>query len=271
MKPVPFLAFRKSPAPPCLPEPLKRQVEEGIRNPRIGHRPPTVSETLLQAIDDSGLNLDQLCDRMAKPGSKTRITLHFLTKTLSEDMPEMWVQMRILKALEIRWEDYQRIIEANEAAMRSCWDRERQASAVYREYRNFGPRLLALFRDDVDVHNHGAEDLLRMTRLVDMRGSKDFNPPSVIEMGRTIACHPDTCSHPATRSRYPISGFRYYQLPDEIHDFDPQGNLLATGDMLLHPPPGLKVAPTARACCGGAIRSKVKMPPIPLRKKPRSR
>lgn len=80
-------------------------------------------------------------------------------------------------------------------------------------------------------------------------------------MAQTIATSPNLGFPPTITNSYNIGGYRYYRLPDEDHDFDLQGNLIASGDPSLDPPPDLHAMQLKAICCGGVFRPKTKLIP----------
>jgi hypothetical protein len=67
-------------------------------------------------------------------------------------------------------------------------------------------------------------------------------------VGQAIAKHLASRPPQADNERYPVAAYRYHRLPNEIYDFDIQGNLLASGDANMEPPPGLMVVKISGRC-----------------------
>jgi hypothetical protein len=82
-----------------------------------------------------------------------------------------------------------------------------------------------------------------------MKPEKDpFNPPSAEAVGQAIAKHLASRPPQADNERYPVAAYRYHRLPNEIYDFDLQGNLLASGNANMEAPPGLMVVKISGRC-----------------------
>ena len=255
--PIQFQPFRLNPKPPVLPQWIVDACKEGIAHANATSTTPFMAGTLQGMIEASGLRIEELCERMQKPGAKTQITPEFLAEALADDMPESWVQMRILKALGISWDDYERVIHSNIEASNRAHQVSQPLRDAYAHYQRYGPRVHALVKDPLSKHVHGTDELLRLHRLLKLETQSCFDPPTAETMAQTIATSPDLGFPPLITNSYTVAGYRYYRLPDEVHDFDLQGNHLASGRPHLEPPPGLQI-PQIHACCGGVIRPKVK-------------
>ena len=247
MKAVKFYSTRTSPKPPCLPQGFLEGLPEEIRRLREPLYIPCqgISEILRGEIEASGLGWEELCERMRKPGDETEITPQYLDKVLAqnspENSPEMWLQLRIFKALHIQWDDFSRMVEAkNEMGFKAC-DRIGAHVEALRSYAKYGPHLFGLFKAEERSPYFDSSQPPELRQL-NMRLEKDpFNPPSAEAVGHAIAKHLATRAPQADNERDAVAAYRYHRLPNEFHDFDLKGNLLASGDSSMDAPPGLTV------------------------------
>ena len=74
--------------------------------PKVPHYEIQPGRYLIPFIDDSGLSLEEICQRMQLPHSNTAITARTIEKTLTSGDPEMWIISRLFKALKLDWEDF---------------------------------------------------------------------------------------------------------------------------------------------------------------------
>jgi hypothetical protein len=104
-----------------------------------------------------------------------------------------------------------------------------------------------------------------------MKPEKDpFNPPSAEAVGQAIAKHLASRPPQADNERYPVAAYRYHRLPNEIYDFDLQGNLLASGNANMEAPPGLMVVKISGRC-GCCYMPMRKVVPTVIRQKAKSK
>lgn len=251
MKAVKFYSTRTSPKPPCLPQGLLGELREEIR--RLQDEPLNIhwqsdSEILRGEIEASGLGWEELCERMRKPGGKTEITPQYLDMVLAEDGPEMWLQLRILKALHIQWDDFMRIAEAKNEMASKASDRNYAHVMALKSYAKYGPHLFGLFKAEERSPYFGSSKPPELRQLNMKLEKAPFNPPSAEAVGHGIAKHLATRPPLAVSERYAVAAYRYHRLPNEFHDFDLRGNLLASGDANLEAPPGLMVVKISGRC-----------------------
>jgi hypothetical protein len=251
MKAAKFYSTRNSPKPPSLPQGLLDELREEIRclqdDPLEIHW-QSVSEILRDKIKSSGLSWEELCERMRKPEGKTEITPQYLDTVLSQDSPETWLQIRILKALQIQWDDFRRIVKANDEIMSKAYDRNIAHVKALKSYAKYGPHLFGLFKAEERSPYCSASKPPEFRQL-NMKPEKDpFNPPSAEAVGQAIAKHLASRPPQADNERYPVAAYRYHRLPNEIYDFDLQGNLLASGNANMEAPPGLMVVKISGRC-----------------------
>lgn len=261
----PFHPFRKNPPIPVLPE----WVIDALDHPKLPefHFTRTHAEYILPFIDASGLSLDEICQRMQRPGGKTPITPKLLEKALIDDYPETWILCRLFKALDVPWEGY-RIYEEEQSAFRDkALKTKRRAQDLLNSYRNQGPCLYALQTPESWFATAGFADPYHLTRQVKTSRKNEFHPPTAEEMAAVIATQPETCAHPHAQDLHIIGGYLYHRLPGELHAYDLQGQIIASGDLTLPLPGHLMVTKPRRAHIS---IPKIQRPPIPVPKsKPR--
>ena len=249
MKTIKF--YRRPPQKSYLPQWLEDELRvsiQSVENSGCGMKVPTVSDTLIEAIEATGIDREELCERMKKPGGKTEITPHYLDLMLAQESPEMWLQMRILKALQIKWEDYSRIIDANNKMRQKVYDRYDAHIKALQNYSEYGPHLFGLIKAEQNYSIYHSSKSPAFKRLM-MKPNKDhFDPPSAEAIGDAIANHPDICAERQENQRLGIAAYRYHRLPNEVYDIDLQGNLIASGDANMDPPPGLMVVKISGRC-----------------------
>jgi hypothetical protein len=259
MQAIRFQPFRLSPVAPVLPKWVLDQINNATQRPDYLPAYPKESDILIPAIQASGLTHEELCERMERRDSKTRITSEFIKQQLADEGMDSWFKMRLLKALDIPWENFRSTIDELEECFYKAYQKWEFIQKSHEQYREYGPRLFALIKDEYPHTIHSTSELLLLTRIIDMSKGVEFDPPSVETMAFNIAKRPESCTHKRIHKTFTIGGYFYYRLPDEVHCFDTQGNLLTSGDTTLHPPSGLRIIELIVR--GVRVRSSVKIPP----------
>jgi hypothetical protein len=257
---ISFLPYRLKPTPPKLPDWILEQLIDENEYPDFADSFPSASRVLRPLIEASGLSHEELCERMYRREGKTQITPEYIDQALANPEMESWLISRFLKALGIDWNDYRSAMEQQDKVFSEIYDKYNETCKLHKAYRDYGPRLFALVKESYDMPFYGGKDLLLLTRAVDTRKMKEFDPPSTKAISEIIAKDPLTCSYQKTRERFPINSYLYYRLPNEIHSYDLNGKLIASGDASLQPPHSSKAMKMC-ACCGGVVRNKKRVPP----------
>lgn len=257
----PFHPFRKNPPIPALPA----WVIDELDHTKLSqvHFTRTHAEYLLPFIDASGLSLYEICQRMQRPGGKTLITPKLLEETLTSDSPETWILSRLFKALDVPWEGY-RVYEEEQSALRDkALKTKWSAQDLLNRYRRQGPCLHALQTPESWLATAGFADPYHLTRQLKTGGKAKFHPPTAEEMAAVIATQPETCAHPHTQDLHIIGGYLYHRLPGELHLYDLQGQIIASGDLTLPLPGHLMLTKPRRVHIS---IPKIQRPPIPTHK-----
>jgi hypothetical protein len=258
MKPHPFRPFRRNPPTAGLPA----WVIKELGHTKLPEVPDTRTHSayILPFIDASGLSLDEICERMQRPEGKTLITPELLEKTLINDSPETWILCRLFKALDVPWEGY-RVYEAEQSALRDkALETKWSAQDLLNRYRRQGPCLHALQTPESWFATAGFADPYHLTRQIRTGRKNEFHPPTAEEMAAVITTQPETCAHPHAQDLHIIGGYLYHRLPDELHLFDLQGQIIASGDLTLPLPGHLMLTKPRRV---HVSIPKIQRPPIP--------
>ena len=224
---------------------------------------PSASRILRPLIEASGLSREELCERMYRREGKTQINPEYIYQALANPEMESWLISRFLKALGIDWNDYRSAFEQQDKVYSEIFDNYIETRNLHKAYRDYGPRLFALVKESCDMPFYEGKDLLLLTRAVDTRKMKEFDPPSAKAISEIIAKDPLMCSYQKTREQFPINGYLYYRLPNEVHSYDLNGKLIASGDARLQPPHGSKIM---KAKSMGVMIRKKKLIPPPFKK-----
>lgn len=231
----PFRPFRREPTTPVLPA----WAIDKLDHPQLPEVPDVGSlSTYIQPfINASGLSLGEICQRMQHPICKTLITPKLLEESLTSYSMETWIACRLFKALEVPWDGYRLYQEEqssrHDKALKTRWDAEYHINY----YRRHGPCLHALQTTESWCATAGFADPYHLTRQVKAGATNNFNPPDVEQMAAIIRAQPETCAHPHAQVLHIIGGYLYHRFPDELHLFDAQGRILASGGITL-PLPG---------------------------------
>ena len=257
----PFHPFRKNPPTPVLPSWLIKELDHPkLPEVRYGQ---FHSEYILPFIDASGLSLDEICQRMQRPGDKTLITAKLLEKNLISHSPETRILCRLFKALDVPWEGY-RVYEEEQFALRDkALETKWSAQDLLNRYRRQGSCLHALQTPESWFATVGFADPYHLTRQVRTGRKNEFHPPTAEEMAAVIATQPETCAHPHAQDLHIIGGYLYHRLPGELHLYDLQGQIIASGDLALPLPGHLMLTKPRRV---HVSIPKIQRPPIPTRK-----
>lgn len=266
MKKVKFKRCTSKQEPRVLPQWIHDQLDEFENNPPSEPHPLSRMGFVIKAIEDSGMDRKELSRRMEKENGKTQITPDYIDKALAGDRLEPWLLMRFLKALNIEWEDYAKICSDNDKNMSRILDIERRTLQALRKYRSYGPHLHALIQPLKWMFHHSLSDHQMLIKLAMVDDEESFDPPSPEQISYTISKSSKSFMCKTARERFDIGGYRYYRLPNEIYDFDLEGNLLASGPINMDTPPGLMTL-LVRACCGGVHHRRRAVMPMAVKKK----
>lgn len=261
----PFRPFRRSPTAPALPLWVIKELDH-TKLPEVPDT-RTHSAYILPFIDASGLSLDEICQRMKRSEGKTPITPKLLEKNLIDDSPETWILCRLFKALDVPWEGY-RVYQEEQSALRDKALKTKWAAEYHlNHYRSHGPCLYSLQTPESWFATAGFADPYHLTRQIRTGGKTGFHPPTAEEMATVIATQPETCAHPHAQDLHIIGGYLYHRLLDELHVYDAQGRIIASGGITLTLPRHFMLTKPRRVY----IRiPKIKRPPAPaLKPKPR--
>lgn len=244
MKPISFLARGTKPAP--LPDWILNQLTD-MRNPSVPARFPDPVKTLMHAaLESSGLSESDLLEQVSREidiDPKSCMIYKALLGKCGDDA----FQKRINRILHVSDEQWQESLQQGMHQHQEMLEKTRKHDNLvhaHQDYRMRGPFLRVLKRASprisfsMQVHYIHRRDL-----TVDMHGVDEFLPPSAEEMGTMIANQPDSCSDEFFHKEYVreqllCGGFRYHRLPDEVHTYDAQGKLYASGGALTPNPPG---------------------------------
>ncbi len=260
MPPSPFKPFRRNPSTPALPA----WVIKALDHPKLPevHFTRTHADYILPYIDASGLSLDEICQRMQRPEGKTLITPKLLEKNLISHSPETWILCRLFKALDVPWEGYRVYEEEQNDLFFKSQETRRNAEYHLNRYRRQGPCLHALQTPESWFATAGFADPYHLTRQVRTGGKTKFHPPAAEEMAAVIATQPESCAHPHAQDLHIIGGYLYHRLPDELHVYDLEGRIIASGGNTLQIPGHLMVTKPRRV---HVSIPKIQRPPIPNR------
>jgi hypothetical protein len=142
-------------------------------------------------------------------------------------------------------------------------DRNYAHVMALKSYATYGPHLFGLFKAEERSPYFGSSKPPELRQLNMKLEKAPFNPPSAEAVGHAIAKHLATRPPLAVSERYAVAAYRYHRLPNEFHDFDLQGNLLASGDASMDAPPGLMVV-KINGRSGIPIPVRMVMPPALL-------
>lgn len=258
MKPHPFRPFRRNPTAPALPLWVIKELDH-TKLPEVPNT-RTHSAYILPFIDASGLSLDEICQRMQRPEGKTLITPELLEKTLISHSPETWMLCRLFKALDVPWEGYRVYEEEQNDLFFKSQETRRDAQYHLNHYRSQGPCLYALQTPESWFATAGFADPYQLTRQIRTGGKNEFHPPTAEEMAAVIATQPGICAHPHAQNLHIIGGYLYHRLPDELHVYDAQGRIIASGRITLTLPRHFMLTKPRRVCIS---IPKIKRPPAP--------
>lgn len=234
----PFRPFRRDPSAPLFP----KRVFDQLHKPKLPKVPPYEIQPgryLIPFIDASGLSLKVICQRMQLPQSKTAITIQLIEKNLTGDDPEMWIISRLFKALKLDWEDFRILQEKQRQLHEEAHTRYKQAKKLLLLYQGSGPRLHTLPSYEVWLGIVGMIGPYHLTRQIDTGPKYSFITPTAEEMAAVIATQPENCAHPCVRELELASAYLYHRLPDELHLYNLEGQLIASGDTTLAIPKNL--------------------------------
>jgi hypothetical protein len=254
----PFRPIRRNPPTPDLPAWVIVELDH-TKLPEVPDT-RTHSAYILPFIDASGLSLDEICQRMQRPGDKTLITAKLLEKNLISHSPETRILCRLFKALDVPWEGY-RVYEEEQSALRDKALKTKWAAEYHlKHYRSQGPCLYSLQTPESWFATAGFADPYHLTRQIRTGGKTGFHPPTAEEMATVIATQPGICAHPHAQDLHIIGGYLYHRLPDELHVYDAQGRIIASGGISLTLPRHFMLTKPRRVCIS---IPKIQRPPIP--------
>ena len=255
MKKVKFRRYTLKQGPRVLPQWIADQLDEFEKNPPSEPYPPTRREIIIKAIEESGLDRKELSKRMRKLYGEKQITPDYIDKALANDKLERWLSMRFIDALYTNQDDFYRIERASEERKGKILDNKRRTIQALKKYRCYGPHVHALFKPYEWLCHHKLRDHLLLIKLAMVDDEEAFDPPSAEEVGYTISKSAKSFMCKTARELFEIGGYRYYRMPNEIYDFDLEGNLLAAGPINMDTPPGLMPL-LDRSCRRGESRIK---------------
>ncbi len=263
----PFRPFRRNPPTPPTPA-LPAWVTDELDHSKLPEvrYAQSQSEYILPFITASGLSLDEICQRMQRSDGKTLMTPELLERTLINDSPETWILCRLFKALDVPWEGYQ-VHEEEQSALRDKAMKCRfEAKYHISHYRRHGPCLHALQTPESWFATAGFADPYHLTRQIKTGEKNEFHPPTAEEMAAVIANQPETCTHLHAQDLHIIGGYLYHRLPDELHAYDLQGLIIASGGLTLSLPGHLMLNKPRRVHIS---IPKIQRPPPVRKSKPR--
>lgn len=244
MKSIPFLARGTKPAP--LPDWVLNQLADGRQpsDPACAANP--VKTLMYAALESSGLHESDLLEIILRETDYDPKSC-MIYKALHGECEDAVFQKRINHILQVsdeQWAEANHFRKGFALGQMNFARYEECRSSARREYRKKDPYLRVLrsrvawwsFSKQVGYVHH--RDL-----SIDMHGVADFSPPSAEEMASMIAHYPESCHSDFFRNPYfqkeqLIGGYRYHRLPDEVHTYDAQGNIYASGGILAPNPPG---------------------------------
>ena len=261
----PFRPFRRNPPTPDLPAWIIEELDHS-NLPEV-HLTRAHSDYIQPFIAASSLSLQEICQRMQRPEGKTLITPELLEKTLISHSPETWMLCRLFKALDVPWEGYRVYEEEQNDLFFKSLETRREAEYHLKHYRSQGPCLYSLQTPESWFATAGFADPYHLTRQIRTGGKTGFHPPTAEEMAEVIATQPETCAHPHAQDLHIIGGYLYHRLPDELHVYDLEGRIIASGGITLTLPRHFMLTKPRRVCIS---IPKIKRPPAPILKpKPR--
>ena len=228
----PFRPFRRDASAPLFP----KRVFEQLHKPKLPKVPPYETHPgryLRTFIKASGLSMEEICERMQIPPSKTAITTQLIETTLTSDDPEMWIVSRLFKALGLDWEDYRVLQEKQRTLHLEAHAQYKQAKKLLLLYQRTGPRLHTLLSYEAWLGSFGMVDSFHLTRQIHTGAKYEFITPTEEEMAAVIATQPETCTHSGVLEMGIAAAYLYHRLPNELHLYDLQGQLTASGDTTL--------------------------------------
>jgi hypothetical protein len=228
----PFRPFRRDPSAPLFPKRVLNQLQK----PKLPKVPPYEihpGRYLIPFIDASGFSLEEISHRMQLPPSKTAITTQLIEKTLTSDDPEMWIISRLFKALKLDWEDFRVLQEKQRALHEEAHARYKQAKKLLLLYQGTGPRLHTLITYEAWFGCGIIIDSYHLTRQIHTGPKYSFILPTPEEMAQIIATTPEQYTHPLVHQLEMPAAYLYHRLPNELHLYNLQGQLIASGDTTL--------------------------------------
>jgi hypothetical protein len=227
MPTTPFRPFRRNPPTSAFPAWIIDELDL-IPLPDVHFIQPHTTY-IKPFIEASGLTPEELCERMQSSRRKTIITPELIEKTLTSDDPEMWIISSIFKALDVSWEGYRKFEEEYHERIERASRTRRDAHDLITNYRQYGPCLYALQTAESWIPTAGLADPYHFMRQIEFGSKSKYDPPDAEQISTWIAQQPETCVHPVVREFYCIGGFLYHRLPNELHLYDPQGHIIASG------------------------------------------
>ncbi len=229
---MPFRPFRRNPTTPLFPKEILHQLHHP-KLPKIPDYEIKPGRHLIPFIHTSGLSLEQICQRMQHPIGKTTITPKLLQDTLTSENPELWLVARIFKALEVPWEDYRILQEKQKDLHHQASTKYKQAKKLLLLYQRTGPRLHTLLSYEAWLGTFGMIGSYHLTRQIHTGPKYSFITPTAEEMAAVIATQPETCTHPCVWELELAAAYLYHRLPNELHIYNLQGQLIASGNTTL--------------------------------------
>lgn len=229
----PFKPFRRKPTVPNFPAWIIEELNHPkFPEPRFGR---SHAEYIQPYIDANGLSLQEISERMRRPGDKTQMTPELVEENLADSHGETRILCRLFKALDVPWEGY-RLYEEEQTARSHQALKDR---GHLKHYRRQGPCLRALQTVESWLVTAGFSRPYHFTRQIRTGGKTEFHLPTAEEMAEVIATRPETCAHPFAQNHHVIGGYLYHRLPDELHVYDLQGQIIASGGISLKLPQDL--------------------------------
>ncbi len=145
----------------------------------------------------------------------------------------LFYPLGIIVALFGAWEGYRLYQEEQSALRDKALKTQRAAEYHLNHYRSQVPCLYAQQTPESWFATAGFADPYHLTRQVKTGGKNEFHPPTAEEMATVIATQPGICAHPHAQDLHIIGGYLYHRLPNELHVYNLQGQLIASGDTTL--------------------------------------
>ena len=228
MKRIHFLPHNAKPAP--LPTWILEQVKE-LQHANSNAINP-VKALMQSALNASGISEAELANIVSRntPYNSRECKIH---DSLHGTCTDSDFQDRIAQILHIPQESW---LAARQKQQRMA-SQNQYLLKEYENYRQKGPYLRVLKNRSLRLSfSQQMGYVMNRDLTIDMHGNEDFLPPTAEEMSAMIAQHPTSCHNAFFEkfrtSEYPIiGGYLYHRLPDEMHTFDPDGKLIASGDI----------------------------------------